>query len=351
VPPSLIIRLRVGDPLYYETTTNLTFQTVRRFEAHVYAEIIDTSGRVLYAASGHDSQKISVTNGLDLDPNARLEIAVKNALLSLAEDVGKLAEARQDSSPVRQANEQGVLVSTADKSLPAGMAGFVLRPTELVVAGKKVKFNVPIAESHVDRRVGTDTKLKGLWKINQTAPVTAAGDLWEVMQLGPTPRSPRSFGLCADSENLGSVATPEYEGIVSIATAKGMPGAYYAPEIKTAADKIISAQTGFRDGISWDMPELSSCIQPVQRVDVLGEKCDKDGTCQSQVSRRFTLRVRSADTVVLKEGSESKGITEGYGKTTKPADLSKLVQSDAVDEARKLLESIVQKLNLNVIAN
>jgi hypothetical protein len=342
--PDLLIRLRIGDPIQYETATNLGFQTTRGVAAEAYAELIDTSGRVLFAASGRDSQKISVTNGLDLAPAARREIAIKNALLTLAQNMGGMAEARPESAKVARAGADGVYVSTPGQVYAAKAPGYVLHPTKFTVSGKPVTLLFPLAEAVAEQRAGDDTRLGNLLPLTRDKSAVAPGDVFEVLRLGATPKSAALFSLCPDSENLGSVATPQFDNLVSVALAQAMPGQYYAAEVRKLADDTISVRNGFNSNLQWDIPAVHTCVQPVQRVDVVAEECAD--SCQKATTARYTLRVRTDNVVGAKLGLESKFRSSGYQKSSNPADVMHLLQLDVIDEAQKLLSGLATKLVL-----
>lgn len=342
--PDLVIRLHIGEPVQYETATNLGFQTTRGFSADAYAELIDMSGRVLFAASGHDSQKISVTNGLDLAPAARREIAIKNALLALAQNMGHLAEARTETAKVARVDANGVYVATPNQLYASKAPGFVLHPTSFTVGGKATILPFPVYEAVAEQRVEQETRLGNLLPLSNARPAVQAGDLFEALRLGTTPKSPALFSLCPDSENLGTLATPQFRSLASVALAQAMPGQYYAADVRQQADDVISVRNGFNSKLQWDLATVRTCVQPVQRVDIVTEECGD--TCQKSLTARYTLRVRTDNVVGAKQGLESKFRSTGYQKASNAADVMNLIRLDVTDEAQKLLSALATKLVL-----
>lgn len=345
--PDFLVRLRVGEPIQYEAKTNLSFKTTRVVAAEAYAELIDTNGRVLFAASGRDHQKTEVTKGLDLAPEARREIAIKNALLTLAQQMGTLAEGKTDSAKVVKAGAEGVYVATPDMVYAPMEQGYVLRPTQFTIGGKPVTLPFPLYEAAAMQREGNVTRLSNVLPLSKaTPPAIAPGDVFEVLHLGTVPRTATTFALCPDGENLGSIATPQFENMVSVALAQAMPGQYYAGEVRAQADDTINVRNGFNHALDWHIPaNLGTCIQPVQRVDVVGEECGD--TCQKSITARYTLRVRRDNVVGAKLGLESKFRSSGYQTSSGAADITRLIQLDVADEAQKLLTGLANKINLS----
>ncbi|SFM50107.1 hypothetical protein SAMN02982985_04266 [Rugamonas rubra] len=342
--PDLIVRLRVSDPIQHETNTNLGFQTKRGVQAKAYAELIDTSGRVLFAAAGHDAQTIDVVRGLDLAPQARREIAIKNALLALAQKMGEMAEGQPDTATVKRADADGVLVATPNQVYANKAPGYVLHPTQFNIGGKSRSVLFPVYEAVAGARNGADTALATLLPLGKGQPAVQAGDVFEALRLGTAPKSATAFTLCPDAESLGSVKTPDFENVSSVALARAMPGPYYAPEVRQIADATIHAGSGFSAAIKWDVPTVALCVQPVQRVDAGAEECGD--TCQRAMTARYTLRQRKDGAVVAKQGLEGNFKSTGYQKSSRAGDVSKLILQDVLDEADKLMGTLATKIVL-----
>jgi hypothetical protein len=336
--PDLIVRLRLGEPLVYEMPTNLSFRTVRHFHAHAFADVIDLTGRILFSVVGSDHQKIEVTNGLDMAPAARRDIAVKNALLDLAEKMGKVAAARPERAPLVAVDQ----VDNSGKSYAPRSNGTILRSTALKLGGKAVNVLLPLGDAAVMSGEGARSSLTSFLPLAPGMPAPTAGDLFETLQVGAVPKTAAVTSICSDSENLGSVQTVGLEHIATHALARAMPAYVYAPSARSAADVLIQPATGFREALRWSIPVLPLCVQPVQRVEVTGEEC-KD-QCQKLVTARYTLRIRQDDKVLAREGLESKFRSTGFEKSTPGQVSSILVQADLIDEAQKLFDGVAGKL-------
>ncbi len=324
--PDLVVLLHVSDPIMFEQTTNLQFKTIRGFAAYAYAEIVDTTGRVLFTASGHDLQQIEVTNGLDLDRNARREIAVKNALLALAAEVAKLADVQYESAAVTRIGSDGLYIAKPGKALSDGN-GYLLRQAEVQLNGKKRKILLP--------------RILSMTPNEQAA---AVGDTFQIWKLGTTPRSSTRFTLCPAPESLGNLPTPSFEWMASNAIGNAMPGNYYLPTIKTQADAMIKPINGFGSVISWNIPSPPLCLQPVQRVNVGNTQCTKQ--CQVQITAGYSIRAKTGDTVATKYGLEWNFRTTGFQKSTQDDQVTLMIAADLVDEARLHLPDIAGKLDL-----
>ncbi len=342
--PQLIIRLRVGNPVYFEAKTNLAFKTLRMFETSAFADIVDTSGRVLYSAAGHDLQKIEVTGGFDMAVTAREEISVKNALLTLAEDLGKLAEGHVESASIARLNG-GVFLATPGKVLERNSHGIFLHSTEFKISGKSRRVGFPIFDGKVVARSGAETEVATLLPSGDATQTPGVGDVFEIVQLGRAPKSETAFRICPNTENLGTVSTPNVDDIASVAVGRAMPGMYYTPEIAGPAGEMISERNGFQRSMAFDRVAPTLCLQVVQHGDVIGEDCPD--LCQKAVMAHLTLRARNADAVVNKWGLERKSKTPGYAKDTPAPAVSSLVQSDLEDEAWVLFSSIANQVDLS----
>jgi hypothetical protein len=89
---------------------------------------------------------------------------------------------------------------------------------------------------------------------------------------------------------------------------------------------------------------VALCVQPVQRVDAGAEECGD--TCQRAMTARYTLRQRKDGAVVAKQGLEGNFKSTGYQKSSRAADVGKLILQDVLDEADKLMGTLATKIVL-----
>ena len=342
--PELLVRLRVGEPIVFESRTNVPFKNIRGYETTAFADIVDTSGRILFTAVGRDLQKVEVTQGLDLAVQARKEISVKNALLALATNLGTLAEGMRDSQTVAHSDSSGIILSSGGRVYPPQQLGLFLRASEIKTGGKTQRLLVPIFDGRTVESANLETHVTALLPLGSSRRDPAAGDRFEVLQLGRAPKSNISFSLCPVSESLGSIRVQDFEDLANSAVGHAMPGTYYMPGIDRLAEDRISEKNGFIRDLKVGSLNPPLCLEAVQRIDASGEEC---GTlCQRQVAVRVTLRVKSADATINKFGFEESFKSTGYDKSTNESSIANVIQVDLQEETQKLLEAVAAQVTL-----
>jgi hypothetical protein len=344
--PELFVRLRVADPIVYEGLTNLDFKTVRHYETLAFADIVDTSARVVFSVMGKDVIDDSITRGVGPGFAERREVSVKNALLDLAAKLGKLAVARRDRLEVASVEGELGMVDAAGKSYAPKQVGMVLRRFTSSDSGKAKNAPplwIPVTESWLD-----DGESAGKKQLSMQLALDAqfdkinVGDVFEVQLLGTSPLSAQIFSLCGSSESLGNVQTPSLVDLAANALGARMPGMLYAMTVPETAKLLISPGTGFVKSVTWNLPASGLCVLPVERVNASDAQCTVQ--CETSLTARYTLRVKKGAEVLAKPAFEGQFRSSSFYKQIDPEQLKKLIDADLVDEAQKLLGKAAEKV-------
>lgn len=338
--PDLLIKLSVPEPIVTELQTNLKFKTKREFDSNVFAEIVDSSGRVLLSTSNSEKQAIDVTGGLDLDPNSRKEIVIKNALIGLADKLSKQMESKIERLKIDSVSNGDLIASTSGKNYPLQQSGFLLKKAD------SSNVFIPNAEGYVDAVNNNKTvRVAKLLSFVKDAAEPSVGDVFEMQILGTVPRSSNTFSMCQDIVKLGTIDHPYYSIQVQDFLGKNMPGVFFDLNVSKLADDFISPFTGFSKKMDWKAITPEYCIEPVHRIDFVERTCTE--FCQDTITLRFTLRVKRAGEVVSKYGLEKKVKSSGYVQGENELTLKSLLSMDIAEETTPLLDTITTKLNFN----
>lgn len=338
--PDLLIKLSVPEPIMTELQTNLKFKTKREFISNVFAEVVDSSGRVLLSTSNSERQSINVTGGLDLDPNSRKEIVIKNALIGLAEKLSNQIESKIERLKIDSVTNGDLIVSTGGKNYPLRQSGFLLKKAS------SSNLLIPNSEGYIDA-INNDRTLRvaKLMPFVKSATEPSVGDIFEMQLVGAVPSTSNTFSMCQDVVKLGTIDHPYYSIQVQDYLAKNMPGVFFDPSVTKLADDFISPFTGFSKKMDWKIITPEFCIEPVHRIDFVERTCTE--FCQSSMNLRFTLRVKKDGEVVSKYGLEKKIKSSGYVQGESEPTLKNLLSMDIAEETAPLLDSITTKLNFN----
>ena len=263
-PPHFFLRVGVFPPLTYQRSTNLKYKQLRVTYALAYAQLVDRSGRILFATRSDDRIEDEITEGMAFSLQDRQEIAVKNAVLGLAHRLA--SELRFDTAQ---------LDVTADGSgvLARDPHGFLARhaPVRIYrsigkVDGISEEVRVPLWEADVAEVDASGARLALGLPIVQDAPVPASGDVVFLDGMGARRAGRATFAACGGVENLGTTELPEYGELSFNVLASSFPAPIYATELNQRVASLVNAGTGFREGLQLRAPTADYCIQPVYQI-------------------------------------------------------------------------------------
>ncbi len=344
-PPELFVRLRVAEPILYEAGTNLDFKKVRHYETVAFADVVDTSGRVNFSAIGKDVINDDISSNIGPGFDERREVSVKNALLNLAEQLGKLGDVRREQTAITNASTSEATISSAGKVFSQQQKGFLLHKFKVQFGKDSRLLWIPVTEAYVDgTEEGNKVRLSFGAPVIQGETKLLAADVFEVERLGVTPRSANTMEVCGPSESLGSILTPSLMDFTSQAMGHQMPGMLYVPSIKGRADELIGPGNNFASNVKWKFPAIGFCIQPVERVNAADDVCT-GAQCERPLTARYTLRVKAGNEVLTRTTFETQFKSTGFYKQSTPASqIQKLINADLIDEAQVLLDKAADKI-------
>ncbi len=343
-PPRFLIRLRIPEPVFYETGTNLDFEKQRYYVSRAFADVIDNSGRVIFSAVGVDVLKDKIVRGIGPGTDERLEVVIKNALTDLSKKLALIGEVGRDRAEVVSVGDSSLQINSQGRVYSERQQGVVLQKSSARVGKEKREILMPLYEASVKDYAGqkTTTLSIGLPLVSGTRKATA-GNVFETLRVGTAPRSAASLAACGPVVSLGNSRTPALMEMMSAALGQRMPGMLYAPEAVPLTDGVIGEASGFVRKFPWNQAPIVYCIQPVERVNVGAEQCAAQ--CDRHVQARYTLRLKKGEEIISRTGFESQYKSTGYyGKSTASDQVMRMLAADVMDEAFGLLQKSVEKL-------
>lgn len=342
--PSLFIRLRVTNPIVYETKTNLDYVTVRHYETFAFADIVDSNGRVNISAVGKDVIADNITNNIGPNTNERREVSIKNALIDLAQKLGKLSEPHREQVNVVPDPSGNLYINSEGKFFAPQQKGIVLHKVNVDLGSGPQKLWAPITEAFVGDSVDTN-KMQLSLGLPLSDPIedVKLGGVFEMEQIGTTPRSANAFTVCGPTVSLGTVTTPFLINLAENSLSNKMPGLLYVPSIQESANKLINHGNNFEGAVNWKIPLIPFCVQPVDHVNFGKDICTDH--CERPITAKYTLRVRSGSEVVSHTTFQSKFESTDFYKQISPDELNGLINSDLIDVAQQLFDKDADIIN------
>lgn len=342
--PDFFIRLSVPEARSFEMPSSLRNTTVRSYRTIATAELVDRTGRVLYATSGEDKIDDQVVAGMGFDAASRREVSVKNALLGLAQRIG--AELKFERVELPLQSLAPLSVQDPNGMLAQGEQLTVFRNIGRIdgIAGE---VRVPFHDVNVDHvSEGTAGAVPDM-PLTRAALPFAPGDV-VLLDANSAARSVtrRRFAACGPAEKLGAVELPAFGELALNAFERNFKAPFYSTGFLNQARQLVGPDSRFKSNIKLEMTPPDYCVEPVYRVDVGGAQCGGEpGVCTDSATVRITFRIKNGATVAARSGLETKLTGSGYLANAAPADHKNSLDSDLLDASGKLAKEIAAKLN------
>lgn len=343
--PQFFVRLRVLEPIAYEGPTNKTYTQERVVAASALAELVDRSGRVLFAAHGRSRIRDEITDGIAFTLDARREAAVKNALLELANEFARGLSFATDALPVEAAGET-IAIRDANGVLGSGSSCRAFRALG-AIDGIEERVLVPTWELAVTESVAGRAVAATVLPIVEGAPAIERADvvLLDGVRRGAVPTRNR-LGPCGAAVNIGAREIPDYTAIAMHAFAAGYPAAVYSPGFTSGVNDLVRSGAGFKQDLRIAEPAIDICVQPVYAVDAPEASCGR-GSCTDRVRIRSGYRIRHGDAngeIRLNRAIEARLTATSVREAASPETRATSLTVDLIDQAFQLTPSLVQLL-------
>ncbi|MBL0276417.1 MAG: hypothetical protein IPQ24_10045 [Anaeromyxobacter sp.] len=332
--PEFFVRLHVPPPVSFERPTNLEYKQLRVTEALAFAELVDATGRILFTAVGRDRLEDEITGGMALPLPARLEVAVKNSLLDLARQFGRLRMGRSDlalggaGSDLTVVDPGGVLAegkpARAFRSIGAvdGISGEVLVPIwQLQV--------VEVAD-------GVAHLAPGIELVPGVGP-PRAGDRLLLDGVDARRVTRRRIGSCGAADQLGAVQVARFEDLALGLFAASYAAPVYSRGLGEAIGSLVRAGSGFKDDLRVSEPPLDLCLQAVTKIDPGAATCDEQACADvTALLVGYRLRAPGGGEVQAKTGMGTRITGRSLPVGTPAPARAAARQADVMDELLKV---------------
>lgn len=299
--PDLFIRLTVL-PTTMLTQNSGQMTTTQVVDSYVMGELIDSSGKVIFAAVSNDRIQDTISDGMGFSPEARREIATKNALLTLADQFKKRIHFTRSDLKVVDTSNSRIVIDDPSLRLTEGMAIKVY--TSHKSAGQSML--VPIWDAFVSGRQGTQAFADLAFPVsgdkNGNVAVSRGDSI--LLDTGESVAdTARAYSFCTDkpTESVGDISFSYMTALAYNAFANQSKYPFYAtggglPDQRSLsmAVKELTENAGFRS--QWQPRFVQpghGCMQPAYRIkNISVQQCAaNNGSCEQTLSAGIAVRV------------------------------------------------------------
>jgi len=342
--PDYFLRLSIPESRSFELPSSLKNRSVRSYRTVALAELVDRSGRVIFATRGVDRSDDQVVAGMGLDEASRRDVSLKNALLDLAANIGKGLKFEQSALALEPG--AALRLNDADGMLAPGAQLTLFRNIGRV-DGIPGEVRMPFLDAAVDRIDGAAVQLGAGLPLTATALAPAAGDLALVDSVnGVKSASRRRFAACGPAEQLGALALPAFGDLAYNGFSSSYHAPYYSPAVFARVQQLLGAGARFKARLAPVAATPDYCAQAVYRIDPAPPTCGGDPrVCQDKATVRVTWRIRQGEQIVARSGLETTVAGAGYLEGAAPEARRSAFDSDLLGAAAKLSGDIATGLN------
>lgn len=294
--PDFFIRLHTAPRTIYELPTNSASVVHRLYETMAFGEVLDGSGRVVFATSADASIDDEIVKGAGFDVGARYEVLLKNVVQELADKFSKGVQIRNISAAVARVEGGRVTVDDPSRALDVGVAVRIFH--KLDQSGAEALL-VPVWEARVVERRGQQVDLElvlpqtSAMQKNNVQP--EVGDVVLARTAGKGAAEGMRIEPCdVDRLQHGSYEMPSFGLFAYYSFAENSPFPFYTwwRQTRDSIDQLTRF-AGFRAPLKMQEPlKAAYCLQPASKIELTGRTCNDKGLCSVKVSAQVAFGIK-----------------------------------------------------------
>lgn len=305
VLPGYFLRLKVLPPVEYELPSNHEFGKVREFEGTAFAELIDASGRVVYATSAEerlDDQVIS--GGMAFDIKDRNKILYGNLLDTLSKKFIKDVRFSNSELSLKDVSPDKVVVSDHAGLLALGANVRIYHKLDSV-KGIADAVMVPVWDAQVSERNASDVVLSLVLPTIQSSrplPLDAMKDSVIVEGSGTSTVSRLAFSMCDVSRDIGGIHLPALNDVAYFSLGSSFKQPFFSGNYivgggnRSLPDAVADlSHAGFSKPVSVLTTATPLCLEPLLKITETDRKCTSEGVCDIALSILAGIQVLHGD--------------------------------------------------------
>lgn len=348
--PDLFLRVAVAEPLSYSMSSATGDVQHRVVESRVYGELLDNTGRVVFAAQAMDKIEENIAKGIGFDTNARIEVATKNALLDLAKQFTTQVKFNRFSLKVDDVNQEMIDIADSTGQLQVGAAVKLFR--QINVEGTETL--IPLWEARVEQRSGDKAMARLLLPISSSPEQTLKPKSNDIVLLdSATLGGASGLAFCKDNPNtidslqFGNIPQQAYYTVASKSKTPIYGGmvSYVGQNSLVSVVENITQNTGFRTSVKpqFFYPEQQACLFTHYKNSIIQELCTETSNRNvCDVTINLTLVLRQLDAQGNKVATA--GLTEEFQVKKLDTQIRDVVlRQESQQRADKLLATILKK--------
>ena len=342
--PDYFIHLNVYSIPQSEVNTNIAGVKFSVFVSYATANIVDRSGRIVFAATATDRIQDQIVGGVGFSAEQREDTVTKNALLKLAQRIAAEFKAQNFRLPLAE-DSKGISVSDPRGALSLGSGGMVVRKAGRFT-GVAGDVWAPVGSFDVFAIEGGKARLQPQDPIS---PKVRRDDIFVFDGGASAVQTQHSFTACLAAGSLDAVSR-DLSGNAAVKSigfttfASGFPAPVYINDFPAVARARLSNFPGIEKYGVLKPKSEDFCIRPILRSTLLGPLQRQNGLIASKYALTIGYTVHRADQKISGSGLSVEMISGSYQPGTDPRQIELSNDRDSIAQfsliARSALKSI-----------
>lgn len=265
VLPDYFLSLYVHGPFFRSLPTNKPDVFIDEYTVRACGDFLDAGGRVVYGKCVEEVIADQIVSEIRFPRSAREEVAIKNALIKLADDFIENVKFTNFTLPVVSSDKENG-ISMEDKS-GAVSNGLVVTSYHSIskVSGIEGEVRLPTETFQVYDVMNAQPRALSLMRVNDKVPPSTVGDvvLLEAI-LGGDGGPQKKVALCRPSDD--QVEAEDIRRLFYYSVSEGIPYPFY--EMESLRETLpMFPEYGFKAWPGTFNDDADYCIEPVIRLD------------------------------------------------------------------------------------
>lgn len=268
--PDYFMRMQITDPIVYDLPTNKEYAKVRVYKVGICGMLTDVTGRVLKSDCKIEKIEDNVSFEKTFSREARIEVLVKNGVISLAQEFINDVSFEPFSYKIT-AIKNGMIEIEDDKNILSIGAPLTVYKNLGTIA-KIDNVYIPIIEAEVVSKNGINIIAKTVLKTYNSAPNVSVGDMIFDTVIRSNSNEAKLFSLCKKNSNVGAIKIVGFEEIVPYMIQKRLKYPFY---LSTGLQESVNNKITDNEFDKIPMitvPSTAYCLNPVYKISSVSSK-------------------------------------------------------------------------------
>lgn len=340
--PEYFLKLFISKPIHTTYPSNKDYAVLDKYAITVGGIIFDKSGKIIFAKSVNEEIKDETVADVKFSNEARFDILIKNAMISLTKAFSKDVKFKQGNLSISKADRQNIEIDDANGLLSFGDTVPVLRK----VNTKQKEVFIPIFEFMVEGRNDKTAFASKMNAIIDDIGEVSKKDIILASSLSGGKKSNAyfEFSVSGDSALQGNeVVVGDFNNaaLLALSNSLNIPVGISAEQFNNIVEELNSGGYGFKRKFAALSKNAPQKIKVAYKVNLLNEKPEKNLLMREY---NITIGIKTFDD---KQDLRREAMQQKIKVYVPSENNESIVQYELSNALSKLIEDVARRFNKN----